>query len=91
MGPSSCCIKEQAKTRGFFLRIFGGQRKYFFVVFLSITNYTLRSAVLLNVLEHAAKLGRRGDSVLSFIHDFVESRVELIRSAKVCKNSEVLT
>ncbi|KFY44765.1 hypothetical protein V495_03267 [Pseudogymnoascus sp. VKM F-4514 (FW-929)] len=40
------------------------------------------SAVLLGVLEHAAKLSRRGDSVLSFIHDFVESRVELIRSAK---------
>ena len=63
----------------------------FFCVLISITNWVLRSAVLLNVLEHAAKLGRRGDSVLSFIHDFVESRVELIRSAKVCKDPHVIT
>lgn len=45
------------------------------------------SVVLLNVLENAAKLGKRGDLVLSFIHDFLKSRVELIRSAKVCKIS----
>lgn len=57
---------------------------------LPITNWVLSSAVLLNVLKHAAKLGRRGDSVLSFIHDFVESRVELIRSAKVCKNAQMI-
>jgi hypothetical protein len=42
-----------------------------------------RSIVLLTVSEKALSLGDQARSILSFIHDFLESRLSLLRAVEV--------
>lgn len=49
-----------------------------------------RSQVLVTVSRNALTLGPHAKSALLFIHDYLESRLKLLRSVKVCACSSTL-
>jgi hypothetical protein len=67
-----------------FIRTSGDQRKRYHVLgWLKTNGENFRSIVLLAVLDKAITLGGQGNSMLVFVHEFLESRVKLVKSVKV--------